>query len=151
MNKALFLDRDGVINVHDGYTFRKEDFIFIDGIFDLCRQYVSEGYLIIVITNQAGIAKGIFSESDFLKLTDWMTGKFMDNGINITHVYYCPHHPEITGECSCRKPKPGMILQAAEEYDLDLSQCVLYGDMQNDLDAGRRAGIPESNLFLCTP
>lgn len=148
MNRALFLDRDGVINVHEGYTYSTGAFIFIDGIFDLCRDYAEKGFLIIVITNQAGIAKGLFTEDQFLELTKWMTEKFFENGVKIARVYYCPHHPDITGECSCRKPKPGMILKAAEEFDLDLSECFLYGDMEHDMQAGRNAGIPESNLFL---
>jgi D-glycero-D-manno-heptose 1,7-bisphosphate phosphatase len=148
MNKALFLDRDGVINIDKVHIFRKEDFEFIPGIFDLCRSYQDAGFLITVITNQAGIAKGIYTEDDFLKLTDWMTREFKKKGITISKVYFCPHHPDITGPCECRKPQPGMILKAREELDLDLSQSILIGDMENDLQAGRNAGIPESNLHL---
>lgn len=148
MNKALFIDRDGVINVDKVHVFHKEDFEFNPGIFDLCRKYTNAGYLIIVITNQAGIAKGLYTETDFLKLTEWMTGEFRKNGIIISKVYYCPHHPDITGPCECRKPKPGMILQAREEFNLDLSRCILIGDMESDLQAGRNAGIPEQNLYL---
>jgi D-glycero-D-manno-heptose 1,7-bisphosphate phosphatase len=148
MNKALFLDRDGVINVHEGYTFRKEDFIFIDGIFGLCRKYFDEGFLIIVITNQAGIAKGLFTEDDFISLSEWVKARFMEEGIKISKVLYCPHHPDYSGPCSCRKPEPGMILEAAHEFELDLGECHLIGDMESDIEAGRRAGIPENNLFL---
>ncbi len=148
MNKALFIDRDGVINVDKVHVFLKEDFEFNPGIFDLCRKFSDDGYLIIVITNQAGIAKGIYTEDVFLKLTDWMIGEFKKNGITISKVYYCPHHPDITGPCECRKPKPGMILIAREEFDLDLSISVLIGDMESDLQAGRNAGILESNLHL---
>lgn len=148
MNKALFIDRDGVVNVDKVHVFRKEDFEFTDGIFDLCRNYIAEEYLIIVITNQAGIAKGIFTEADFLSLTDWMIDQFRDNGITISNVYHCPHHPDITGPCECRKPNPGMILQAVKEFDLDISECVLIGDKKSDLEAGRSAGIPESHLHL---
>lgn len=148
MKKALFLDRDGVINVHEGYTFRKEDFVFIDGIFDLCRRYLAQDYLIIVITNQAGIAKGLYTEDDFLKLSAWMSDRFLEKGIIITKVYYCPHHPDYSGVCKCRKPEPGMLLKAAEEFDLNLEECHLAGDMESDIEAGRRAGIPEANLFL---
>lgn len=146
MNKALFLDRDGVINVDKGHVFLKEQFEFNEGIFDLCRKYQEQGYLIIIITNQAGIAKGYYSEADFLKLTDWMISEFSGHGIVISKVYYCPHHPEITGPCTCRKPEPGMILQAAVDFDLNISECILVGDKDSDLDAGRRAGIPEKNL-----
>lgn len=151
MNKALFIDRDGVINVDKVHVFLKEDFEFTPGIFDLCRSYQDKGFLIIVITNQAGIAKGIYTEDDFLKLTDWMTREFKKKGITISKVYYCPHHPDFTGPCECRKPKPGMILKAKKEFDLDLSESVLIGDKENDLQAGRNAGIPELNLHLFDP
>lgn len=151
MNKALFLDRDGVINADKGHVYLREQFEFIPGIFDLCRRYASEGYLIIIITNQAGIAKEIFSEEDFCDLTSWMLERFSSEGVTISKVYYCPHHPETTGICECRKPAPGMILQAIKGFDLDISQCVLIGDKETDLEAGRRAGIPELNLLMFDP
>lgn len=147
MNKALFLDRDGVINVEKNYVYRIEDFEFIDGIFELCHKYINDGFLIFVITNQAGIAKGFYSVDDFLKLTDWMIAQFRGKGVALKKVYYCPHHPDNNVPCECRKPNPGMILQAANEFDLDLSQCVLIGDKESDLQAGRNAGIKESNLL----
>lgn len=147
MSKALFLDRDGVINVDKGHVYLKEQFEFNEGIFDLCKKYQEQGYLIIIITNQAGIAKGYYSEADFLKLTEWMINEFAGHGIVISKVYYCPHHPDITGPCPCRKPEPGMILQAAIDFDLNIPECVLAGDKESDLEAGRRAGIPEKNLF----
>jgi D-glycero-D-manno-heptose 1,7-bisphosphate phosphatase len=148
MIKALFIDRDGVINIDKVHVFLRKDFEFTPGIFDLCRSYLGKGFLLIVITNQAGIAKGIYSEDDFQKLTDWMIGEFKNYGITISKVYHCPHHPDITGPCECRKPKPGMILEAKKEFDLDLSQSVLIGDKETDLQAGRSAGIPEANLHL---
>jgi D-glycero-D-manno-heptose 1,7-bisphosphate phosphatase len=150
MNKALFLDRDGVINVDKVHVYLKEDFEFSEGIFKLCRKYLDKGYMILVITNQAGIAKGIYTEEDYIKLTDWMIEQFRDRDIKISKVYHCPHHPEIDGICNCRKPDPGMILQAVKEFDLDISQCILVGDKESDLEAGRRAGIPESNLHRFT-
>jgi D-glycero-D-manno-heptose 1,7-bisphosphate phosphatase len=146
MNKALFIDRDGVINVDKVHVFRREDFEFKEGIFDLCRKYSDRGYLIFVITNQAGIAKGIYTEENFQDLTKWMIEQFAGQGIKISKVYHCPHHPDFTGSCNCRKPEPGMIIQAIEEFDLDIKECLLIGDMESDLEAGRRAGIPESNL-----
>ena len=148
MIKALFLDRDGVINIDKRHIFRKEDFEFSQGIFDLCKEYSDEGYLIIVVTNQAGIAKGYYSEADFLQLTAWMIDQFRANGVIISKVYFCPHHPDITGPCDCRKPNPGMIFQAVKEFDLEISECVMIGDKESDLQAGRKAGIPESNLHL---
>jgi D,D-heptose 1,7-bisphosphate phosphatase len=146
--KALFIDRDGVINIDKVHVYRKEDFEFNEGIFDLCRKYFEDGYLIIVITNQAGIAKGLYSENDFEVLTRWMLEQFSGQGIEISGVYHCPHHPDFTGPCQCRKPEPGMIHRAVRDFDLDISECQLIGDKETDLEAGRRAGIPEKNLKL---
>jgi D-glycero-D-manno-heptose 1,7-bisphosphate phosphatase len=148
MNKALFIDRDGVINVDKVHVYLKEDFEFSEGIFELCKKYFDDGYLIIVITNQAGIAKGLYTENDFKKLTRWMTSQFHDRGIIISKVYYCPHHPDINGYCECRKPAPGMILKAVKEFNLDITECILIGDKETDLQAGRNAGMPESNIHL---
>jgi D-glycero-D-manno-heptose 1,7-bisphosphate phosphatase len=150
MNKALFIDRDGVINVDRIHVIQKEDFEFIEGIFEFCRKFINAGYLIIVITNQAGIAKGLYSIDDFMELTSWMEDQFLENGIKITKVYFCPHHPDLSGYCECRKPAPGMILQAVREYNLDILNCILIGDKESDIQAGRNAGIPESNLHLFT-
>ena len=141
MKKALFLDRDGVINIEKNYVYKIEDFEFVDGIFELCRKYQEEGYLLFVITNQAGIARDYYTEEDFQTLTTWMLDEFKKEGIKITKVYYCPHHPEFTGECACRKPKPGMILQAEKEFDLDLRNSVLIGDKMSDIEAGKVAGV----------
>ena len=141
MNKAVFLDRDGVVNVEKNYVYKIEDFEFIPSIFDLCRKYQQENYLLFIITNQAGIARGYYTEADYLILTDWMIEQFRKKGIIITKAYFCPHHPEFTGECECRKPNPGMILKAAKEFDIDLSKSVLIGDKESDMEAGRRAGV----------
>lgn len=141
MKKALFLDRDGVINVDKHHVYKISDFDFIQGIFELCHKYQEECYLIIVVTNQAGIAKGYYKEDDFQILTSWMVNEFKKRGIHISKVYHCPHHPDFTGECDCRKPNPGMVLEAKDEFDLDLKECVLIGDKDSDLEAGRRAGI----------
>lgn len=151
MNKALFLDRDGVINVEKNYVYKIEDFEFIDGIFKLAKKYQDEGYLIIVITNQAGIGRGYYTEEDFCRLTDWMAKEFENNGVHIAKVYYCPHHPkygigDYRKDCICRKPKPGMIFKAQEEFNIDLGQSVLIGDKESDIEAGRRAGVGSNIL-----
>ena len=140
-NKALFLDRDGVINIDTGYVHKIEDFEFIDGIFDVCRFFQEKGFMIIVVTNQAGIARGYYDETDFHTLTEWMVGKFKEKGIMITDVFFCPHHPEFTGSCSCRKPEPGMILEAAEKYNIDLDRSILIGDKVSDIEAADNAGV----------
>ena len=139
-NKALFLDRDGTINVEKNYVFRIEDFKFRDGIFELIREFFTKGYLIFVITNQAGIARGYYSADDFHLLNDWMVEQFRLRGITITAVYFCPHHPNFSGECDCRKPKPGMILSSAQKYSLALDQSFVVGDKWSDIEAGKTAG-----------
>jgi len=144
---ALFLDRDGVINVEKNYLYRREDFEFIDGIFDLCRYFQNKGYSIVVVTNQSGICRGYYSEEDFAKLTKWMEGEFAKEGIHIAKTYHCPHHPDFTGSCSCRKPKPGMFLQAKQELGIDMENSVVVGDKQSDLEAAKRAGVKRGYLF----
>jgi len=120
MNKALFLDRDGVVNKEKNYLYKIEDFEFIDGVFETCRYFQDKDYLIIIITNQAGIAREKYTENDFKILTEWMIKEFEKESIKISKVYYCPHHPDFSAECECRKPKPRMILDAQKEFDIDL-------------------------------
>jgi D-glycero-D-manno-heptose 1,7-bisphosphate phosphatase len=145
--KALFLDRDGVINIEKEYLYKKEDFEFIDGIFELCHYYQNKGYSIFVVTNQSGIARGYYTIKDFENLTHWMVGEFAKQDIEIKKVYYCPHHPDITGTCDCRKPKPGMILQASKEYGIDLKNSIMVGDKQRDIEAANNAGLQTTFLF----
>jgi D-glycero-D-manno-heptose 1,7-bisphosphate phosphatase len=147
MRKALFLDRDGVINKEKDYLCSIEDFEFIDGIFNLCRYYQNKGFVIIVVTNQSGIARGYYSEIDFNKLTSWMIKEFSKHNVKILKVYYCPHHPDITGECSCRKPKAGMILDAAKEFNINLIESVIVGDKERDIEAGLNAGLKQTYLY----
>jgi D-glycero-D-manno-heptose 1,7-bisphosphate phosphatase len=147
MNKALFLDRDGVINKEKNYLYKIEEFEFIDGVFETCRYFQSKGYLIIVITNQAGIARGKYTENDFEKLTNWMLDQFDKKDIKISNVYHCPHHPDFSGNCECRKPKPKMILDAQKLFDIDLSQSILVGDKNSDILAGMNAGIRYNYLI----
>lgn len=147
MQKALFLDRDGVINVEKNYLYKIEDFEFMDDIFELCKYYESQGYIIIVITNQSGIARDFYSEDDFLTLTKWMNKRFLEEGTHISEVYFCPHLPAISGECQCRKPNPGMILDAVDKFDIDVKHSVLIGDKERDIEAGLNAGIEENYLF----
>jgi len=144
---ALFLDRDGVINIEKNYLHKKEGFEFIDGIFALCQSYVAKDYYIVVVTNQSGIARGYYSEADFSNLTAWMIDSFANHDIKINQVYHCPHHPDISGECECRKPKPGMLLQAANDFNIDLENSVLVGDSERDIQAAYAAGLKETYLF----
>lgn len=147
VNKALFLDRDGVINVEKDYLYQIEEFEFIDGIFELCHHYQENGYLIVIVTNQSGIARGYYDEDDFSRLSEWMVDAFKEQGIDIAGIYYCPHHPDISGACSCRKPEPGMLLDAAEMLDIDLKGSVLVGDKERDIEAAVNAGVSTAYLF----
>ncbi|WP_373036899.1 D-glycero-beta-D-manno-heptose 1,7-bisphosphate 7-phosphatase [Sulfurimonas sp.] len=147
MNRALFLDRDGVVNVEKDYLYKIEDFEFIDGIFELCKYYQDSGYIIVVVTNQSGIARDYYSDEDFHELTSWMLEEFSSKGIVIKKVYYCPHHPDISGKCDCRKPNPGMLLQAAKELDIDLKNSIIVGDKERDIMAGINAGLTTTYLF----
>ena len=150
--RALFLDRDGVINVDHGYVYRQEQFEFIDGIFDLCRKAAELNYLVFVTTNQAGIGRGYYTEQQFHELTDWMCQEFLAQGVRIEKVYFCPFHPEhglgeYKRESIFRKPGPGMILEAAREYALDLAASVLVGDKKTDIEAGITAGVGCNVLY----
>ncbi len=147
LKKALFLDRDGVINKEKNYLHKIRDFEFIDGIFDLCNYYSKLGYLIFVVTNQSGIARKYYNENDFNILTSWMIKKFLNNKIFISKVYFCPHHPNISGPCNCRKPKPGMLLKASKEFAIDLNNSIIIGDKERDIEAGINAGLHETYLF----
>jgi len=145
--KALFLDRDGVINKEKHYLYKIDDFEFIDGIFELCKFYQNNGFIIIVITNQSGIARGYYDDKDFTLLTNWMIDEFKKRDIDIAKVYHCPHHPDFTKECGCRKPDIGLILEAKEEFGLNLHDCVLVGDKISDIDAAKKADIKTAYLF----
>lgn len=145
MKKALFLDRDGVINEDTGYLHRPEDFRFKDGIFELCRAAKEQEYLLIVVTNQSGIARGYYSEEAYQKLTDWMRERFLEKGVRIDDIYHCPYYEKGIGEYAVdspdRKPNPGMFIKAKEQHDLDLSHSIAIGDRETDAEAARRAGI----------
>jgi D-glycero-D-manno-heptose 1,7-bisphosphate phosphatase len=150
--RALFLDRDGVINVDHAYVHRREDFEFIDGVFDLVRRARTASHRVFVVTNQAGIARGYYTEEDFHRLTAWMQSVFAAQGAPIDKVYYCPYHAEhgigrYKLDSPLRKPQPGMILQAADEFGIDLSRSLLVGDMITDIEAGQAAGVGRNLLF----
>lgn len=150
--RALLLDRDGVINVDHGYVHQIQNFEFIDGIFDLARSAHVQQYDLIVITNQAGIARGLYSEKQFNELTGWMCKEFESRGAPIAKVYFSPYHPtEGIGiykkDDVSRKPHPGMILQAQSEFNLDLASSILIGDKSSDIQAGIAAGVGKNILL----
>jgi len=143
---ALFLDRDGVINIDHGFVHKPSEIEFVDGIFELVRAANRAHYPVVVITNQSGIGRGKFSEIDFDRLMKWMQNMFILEGAQIDAVYFCPFHPEhgvgrYRQVSFCRKPAPGMLLKAAIEHDIDLPRSILIGDRLSDIEAGRRAGI----------
>ncbi len=148
---AVFLDRDGVINEDTGYVSCVDDFHFIDGTIEALQILKKKGYALVVVTNQSGIARGLFTEDDFMNLTEWMDWSLADRDVDLDGIYYCPHHPtEGQGpykqECNCRKPAPGMLLDAAQALQIDLSQSYMVGDKPGDLKAAQAAGVPHKIL-----
>ncbi|WP_337875660.1 HAD family hydrolase [Elioraea sp.] len=143
---ALFLDRDGIINLDTGHVHRVEDFTFREGIFDLCAAAQAQGLALVIVTNQGGIGRGLYSESDFHRLTAWMLARFADRGIRFTGVEFCPDHPEhgigrYRRTTPRRKPGPGMILDACAAHGLDPARSTILGDRATDMQAGAAAGL----------
>lgn len=143
---ALFLDRDGVINIDHGYVSRREDFAFLDGVFALARRAAGRGYRIAVITNQSGIGRGYYGEEDFAVLSRWMAGRFAAHGADLAGVFHCPFLPgaplpAYDRDSFWRKPNPGMILEAQRRLGLDLARSVFVGDQPGDMAAARAAGV----------
>lgn len=150
--RALFLDRDGVINVDHGYVHSVDNFHFVDGVFDLVKAAREAGFVVVVVTNQAGIARGYYSEEQFQRLSEWMCEQFERRGGAIDRVYFSPYHPTAgTGKYlkdeDTRKPRPGMILQARQELGLSLERSILVGDKPSDIQAGHAAGVGLNVLY----
>ncbi len=153
--RALFLDRDGVINEEVGYLIRSDDVRFVAGLFPLLRTAIELGYRLVVVTNQSGIARGLYTEADFHRLMDWIAGELARERITLDRVYHCPYHPEhgkghFRREHPDRKPGPGMLLRAAEELSLDLAGSLLIGDRCSDLAAANAAGLRQAFLLRGT-
>lgn len=151
-NKALFLDRDGVINIDTNYTYKIEDIKFVDGIFELAKAAKNKGYMIFVITNQAGIGRGFYSEDDFNVATRFIEQRFKENGSEITKTYHCPYHPEhgvgkYKFDSFCRKPNAGMLFKAANEFRVNLAESLLIGDRESDIEAAINASVRTKIMF----
>jgi len=141
MIKTVFLDRDGVINRERGtYTWRIEDFEFLPGLFDKLKEFIQQGYQIIVVTNQGGIAKGMYSMEEFRKLNNWMHEQFVKNQIAVLQTYFSPDHDDHTKSLS-RKPAGILFERAIAKYNVDVSQSVMIGDSQRDIEAAEKNGI----------
>ena len=142
--KTIFLDRDGVINKEINYLNKIDDCEFIDGIFDACLYFQKLGYKIIIISNQSGIARGYYTESDYKKLTQWLLRQFENNNIDILDTFHCPHGPD--SNCDCRKPKPGMFIKAKNKYKIDMKNSWMIGDTETDIQAAISAGVKNTIL-----
>jgi D-glycero-D-manno-heptose 1,7-bisphosphate phosphatase len=143
---AIFLDRDGTLNVDHGYVHEIDDFQFIEGVIEACLQLKEMGFALVLVTNQSGIARGKFTEEQFIRLTEWMDWSLADRGVDLDGIYFCPHHPEgvveaFTQICECRKPMPGMFLLAKDELNIDMAASYMVGDKIEDMQAAAAAGV----------
>jgi D-glycero-D-manno-heptose 1,7-bisphosphate phosphatase len=153
--RALFLDRDGVVNVEIGYLCRVEDVQFMPGILSLCRTAMRLGYLLVVVTNQAGIARGLYTEADYEVLTVWIRGQLREEGVEFDAVYHCPYHPEhgigeYRREHEDRKPGTGMLHRAVRELGVSLPDSIMVGDRCSDVAAANAAGLRQAFLIAGT-
>ena len=140
-NKAVFLDRDGVLNREMGdYVCNISDFHILDN-FNALKTLQNKGYLLLVATNQGGLAKGWYTENEMAEMHLLLKNKYKEHGVELTDIFYCPHHPDFSGNCDCRKPKPGLLLQGIRKYNLDPALSYFIGDRQRDIDAGSAAGV----------
>ena len=149
--KGAFLDRDGVINKDNCYVYEKTNFIFKNGIFDLLRKLIKNNFLLFIITNQSGIARGYFTEAKYNQITQYYKSILINEGIQITAIYHCPHHPDFSkvpyDNCNCRKPKPGLFLKAKEKYNINMKESIAIGDSLRDLQAAYYASIKKRILL----
>lgn len=151
MNKAIFLDRDGTLNVEKNYLYKIEDFEFIPGIPEAIKRWNELGYKVIVITNQAGVARGYYKEEDVQVLHQYINERLEKINAHIDAFYYCPHHPvHGTGkykvDCNCRKPKTGMLEQAILDFNIDVGKSYLFGDHDSDIEAGEAMKIKSHKI-----
>ncbi len=156
MRKAVFFDRDGVINIDHGYVGSIANFEFIKGVKQSLSIIKKASFLTVLVTNQSGIARGFYTEADFKKLSFFMQSELDLYDARFDLILYCPHHPkaplpEYRCDCYCRKPKPGMLLKASSLLDIDLSQSIMIGDHASDLIAAQSAGINTSILLANRP
>jgi len=152
MHRAAFLDRDGVINIDHGYLYRWEDFEYVPGAVEAMRALHQAGYLLVIVTNQSGIARGMYTEQDFQTLSERMREHLLSEGVPLAAIEFCPHLPDgqvpaYRCECGCRKPAPGMILRAARSLDVCLAQSLLFGDKPSDIEAAYAANLGQAVIL----
>ena len=140
MNKAIFLDRDGVINVERGYTHKLEDFVILPDLFETLQEFQRRGYLLIIISNQSGIAKGLYLQSETEILHKYLIEELTKNNITISEIYYCIHHPDVS-KCICRKPNSLFVEKALARFNIDATKSYFIGDKERDTEAGERVGV----------
>jgi D-glycero-D-manno-heptose 1,7-bisphosphate phosphatase len=143
---AIFLDRDGTLNVDHGYVHEIDNFEFIDGTIEALQTLKKMGYALVLVTNQSGIARGMFTEDQFTQLTEWMDWSLADREVDLDGIYFCPHLPDAPVEayrqqCDCRKPQPGMLLSAQQHLDIDMASSYMVGDKIEDMQAAQAAGV----------
>jgi len=148
---AIFLDRDGVLNTDHGYVHKPSEFDWMEGAREAIKFLNDKGYLVLLVTNQAGIGRGYYEETDFWQLTGWMRHRLAETGAHLDGVYFCPHHPtegkgKLKVDCQCRKPKPGMIQQALCEWDIDMENSFVVGDRTKDMELAQAVNVP-GHLF----
>lgn len=145
-NKAVFLDRDGTINKEKEYLYRISDFEYLEGAVEGLRELLNMNYLLVVVTNQSGIARGYYTEQDYWRLDEWMRNDLLEKGVRIARSYYCPHFSdgcvaEYAKECDCRKPKTGLFWRAVDEFGIDMNHSLAIGDRLRDLSICEESGV----------
>lgn len=143
---AIFLDRDGTINADSGYVHKIDDFHFIDGVIEALQALKRMGFALVMVTNQSGLAWGFFSQEQFMYLMKWMECSLADRGVHLDGIYFCPHHPQaaierLRQQCTCRKPKAGMLIDAQRHLHIDMASSYMVGDKIDDVLAGQAAGV----------
>ncbi|AGC03571.1 D,D-heptose 1,7-bisphosphate phosphatase [Candidatus Blochmanniella chromaiodes str. 640] len=155
MNNAIFMDRDGTINIDKNYVHNIDNFFFIDNVIDAMVTLKEMNFFLIIVTNQSGIARGLFTQNDFLLLTKWMIAYLgMYYHVYIDAIYFCPHHTQgimrkFQRACLCRKPNPGMLLDAKKRFNINMITSYMVGDTENDMLAGQLAGIG-TKVLVCS-
>lgn len=140
MRKAIFLDRDGVINFERGYTHRLEDFVILPDVMEVLQTWQKQGFLFIVVTNQSGIAKDLYTQDDVEKIHAYLLNEFIKNGITVAEIYYCLHHPDVC-KCICRKPDSLFVEKGLARFEIDAKQSYFIGDKDRDIEAAQKAGV----------